>query len=327
MDASRFTVTPGLWESHTHQWISGKFYGDKLGRLWLAYGVTELQSQGDPAYRAVETREAFASGARVGPRYFATGEAIDGERIYYNFMRPVTSTAQLELELSRAKALRYDNLKTYVRLTDEMQRTVTEFAHTQMGVTTASHYMMPGLAYGVDGITHVSATARLGFAYTRSLTGVTYSDALKLWSAAGQYVISTPFSSFPLYGMDLNMMDDPRLRILNTPWDEFVLRSKRDSLMGKGPPTKDGPPTLPSVAGAMQTLREEEKTVAHLIHLGGMVLAGTDSPIDSVATALHLNLRAQVRFGELKPWEALQTATVMPAKACGLRIGRSRKIG
>ncbi len=318
VDASRFTVTPGLWESHTHQWISGKFYGDKLGRLWLAYGVTELQSQGDPAYRAIETREAFASGARVGPRYFATGEAIDGERIYYNFMRPVTSAAQLDLELSRAKALHYDNLKTYVRLNDEMQRTVTEFAHSQMGVTTASHYMMPGLAYGVDGITHISATARLGFAYTRSLTGVTYSDALKLWTAAGQYVISTPFSSFPLYGMDLSMVDDPRLRILNTPWDQFILRSKRDSLMGKRPNTKDGPPALPSTAGSMKTLHEEETTVATLIHAGALVLAGTDSPIDSVATALHLNLRAQVRFGQLKPWEALQTATVMPAKAFGV---------
>ena len=57
IDASNLTVIPGLWESHTHEWISGKFYGDRLGRLWLAYGVTELQSEGDPAYRAVETRE------------------------------------------------------------------------------------------------------------------------------------------------------------------------------------------------------------------------------------------------------------------------------
>src|SRR6266849_1876911 len=67
------TVLPGLWESHTHEWIEGKFYGDKLGRLWLAYGVTTLHSVGDPAYRAVETRESFTSGSRTGPRYFATG--------------------------------------------------------------------------------------------------------------------------------------------------------------------------------------------------------------------------------------------------------------
>jgi hypothetical protein len=120
VDASNLTVIPGLWESHTHEWISGKAYGDRLGRLWLAYGVTELQSQGDPVYRAIETREAFASGERVGPRYFASGEAIDGERVYYNFMRPTYSEAQLELEMARAQALDYDLVKTYVRLPHDM---------------------------------------------------------------------------------------------------------------------------------------------------------------------------------------------------------------
>jgi imidazolonepropionase-like amidohydrolase len=47
------------------------------------------------------------------------------------------------------------------------------------------------------------------------------------------------------------------------------------------------------------------------------VLAGTDSPLDSVATALHLGLRAQVKYG-LQPWQALQTATLFPARAFGL---------
>ena len=43
------------------------------------------------------------------------------------------------------------------------------------------------------------------------------------------------------------------------------------------------------------------------------MLAGTDSPLDNVATALHLNLRAQVKFG-LAPWQALQSATLKPAR-------------
>ncbi|MDQ2841888.1 MAG: amidohydrolase, partial [Acidobacteriota bacterium] len=150
VEAANLTVLPGLWESHTHEWIGGKFYGDRLGRLWLAYGVTELQSQGDPVYRSLETREAFGSGSRLGPRFFATGEAIDGERVYYNFMRPTTSDAQLKLELARAKELDYDNLKTYVRLPAEMQKTVAAFGHQQMGIVTVSHYMLPGLTYGVD---------------------------------------------------------------------------------------------------------------------------------------------------------------------------------
>jgi imidazolonepropionase-like amidohydrolase len=47
------------------------------------------------------------------------------------------------------------------------------------------------------------------------------------------------------------------------------------------------------------------------------MLAGTDAPLDNVATSLHLNLRAQVKYGE-EPWQALQTATMLAAKAYGL---------
>src|SRR6202162_2678862 len=228
VDASKLTVIPGLWESHTHEWISGKAYGDRLGRLWLAYGVTELQSQGDPAYRATETREAFGSGDRVGPRYFASGEALDGERVYYNFMRPTYSEAQLQLELSRAEALDYDLLKTYVRLPHALQQKAMNFAHAKMGVVAASHYMLPGMAYGMDGMTHVSATARLGFAYTRSLGGASYQDMRSLFEASGMFVISTTFQSFPLYADDPTMVDDARLAVLNTPWEQAGLVAQPD---------------------------------------------------------------------------------------------------
>jgi adenine deaminase len=61
-------------------------------------------------------------------------------------------------------------------------------------------------------------------------------------------------------------------------------------------------------------LRKEEATVAAIRRGGGIVLAGTDSPLDNVATALHLNLRSQVKFG-LTPWEALQSATILTAKS------------
>jgi hypothetical protein len=319
VDAANLTVIPGLWESHTHEWISGKFYGDRLGRLWLAYGITELQSEGDPVYRAVETREAFASGDRIGPRFFAVGEAIDGERIYYNFMRPVMSEAQLQLELSRAKALDYDLLKTYVRLPHAWQKESMTFAH-QMGIPVASHYMLPGMAFGMDGMTHVSATARLGFAYTRSAGGVSYQDMRSLFEASGMFDISTAFASSPLYAEDPGMVEDRRLLTLNTPWDEEVLRVKLALAQGKKPVMPEGAHVLSRIGGPAEMLdglRKEMETVGDIVRHGGVMLVGTDSPLDSVATALHLGLRAQVKYG-LQPWQALQTATLLPAKAFGV---------
>ncbi len=305
VDASKLTVIPGLWESHTHEWIEGKSYGDRLGRLWMAYGVTTLNSVGDPAYRAAETREAFSSGQRIGPRYFATGEAIDGERVYYNFMRPVTGgDEQLQREISRAKALDYDMVKTYVRLPHETQAKVIQLAHDQLGDYVASHYMLPGVSYGEDGVTHVSATTRTGFAYTRSSAGVTYRDVIDTYVKSGAFDMSTTFNS-SLYREDPQMVDDPRLGILNVPWDQASLRAKRDAAVNNDQTV------------SLDSLQKEEATVKAIRDGGGDLLAGTDSPLDNVATALHLNLRAQVKYG-LEPWRALQSATMLTAKRVGV---------
>jgi imidazolonepropionase-like amidohydrolase len=59
-----------------------------------------------------------------------------------------------------------------------------------------------------------------------------------------------------------------------------------------------------------------------ILDRGGRVLAGTDIPLDPVAVDLHLNLRAMVRYG-MSPYEALQTATRIPAR----QIGVSRDLG
>jgi len=305
IDASKQFVMPGLWESHTHEWIEGKFYGDKLGRLWLTYGVTTLNSVGDPAYRAVETRESFTSGSRVGPRYFATGEAVDGERVFYNFMRPVDIHDQLAIELSRAKSLDYDMVKTYVRLQHEWQAEVAQMVHDQMGVWLGSHYMLPGLAHNMDTQTHVSATTRTGFPYTRSAAGISYDDMTTLFAKGGMTDISTTFN-FSLYAEDPTMVDDPRLKILNPAWDNAGLIAKRNSAVLN-------PQTV-----SLDSLAKEEQTISAIINKGGIALAGTDSPLDNVATALHLNLRSQEKFGGRENWNVLQTATYLPAKSFGL---------
>ena len=101
------------------------------------------------------------------------------------------------------------------------------------------------------------------------------------------------------------MVDDPRLKTLNTPWDQIALKQKARR-------ASDTNQALP-----LDSLKKEEETVAALYRAGGLVLAGTDSPLDNVATALHLNLRAQVKYG-LAPWQALQTATLLPARAYGV---------
>ena len=68
IEAPNSTVLPGLWESHVHaDSDNGIYYGDRMGRLWLSYGITELNGVADNAYRAVAHRESYLSGASGRP--------------------------------------------------------------------------------------------------------------------------------------------------------------------------------------------------------------------------------------------------------------------
>jgi imidazolonepropionase-like amidohydrolase len=107
-----------------------------------------------------------------------------------------------------------------------------------------------------------------------------------------------------MYVDNASMPDDPRYEVA-PPWEKARLVAARDADL-KADQTD-----------AMHRVQDEEATVAAVVKSGGYILAGTDSPLDLTATSLHLNLRAQVKFG-LPPWQALETATILPARALGL---------
>ncbi|MDB5445216.1 MAG: amidohydrolase [Phenylobacterium sp.] len=307
IEAKDATVMPGLVEMHAHRQMQGYGYGDREGRLWLSLGVTTTRSPGSPAYHMVEDREAIDSGARTGPRYFATGEAIDGSRIFYNFMRPVTEPGQLDLELSRAEALSYDLIKTYVRLPLQDQKLVAAWAHDR-GLHVTSHYADPALAFGLDGMEHIGATSRTGYSRSVSATGASYQDIAALFIASGARRTPTLFQASALYATDRSLVDDPRIKALYPPWEHAKLTQRADQAARS------------DMSAALAAL---ERNVAHLkviLQGGGRVVTGTDSPIDFNAVSLHMNLRGMVRYG-LTPYEALTTATRFPGEYLQQPIG------
>ncbi|HVG27188.1 MAG TPA: amidohydrolase family protein [Acidobacteriaceae bacterium] len=304
VEAPRSTLLPGLWESHAHPNSDNSiYYGDRLGRLWMVYGITTLRDMADQAYRAVEQKESFLSGAATGPRLFATGEAIDGERTYYPMMIPTTSEEQLHREFARLKGLDFDFMKLYVRLPYAWVKEGANFAHTQMGVQTAGHYLLPAVALGNDGMSHVSATARTGYAYSRSLTGRSYEDVRDLIADSGMWTISTLLNQGVVVDMP-SLADDPRYRVA-PPWETERLVKGRDAALH-----------TPQDANLERAMREEA-TVKAVLENKGLVIGGTDSPLDLPSTSLHLNLISQVKYG-LQPWQALQTVTSAAAKAAAL---------
>ena len=164
---------------------------------------------------------------RIGPRLFTTAEAVDGERVYYPMMIPTTSEAQLHREFARLKALDFDFVKLYVRLPFSWAEQGIQFAHSQMGVETASHYLLPAVMLGEDGMSHISATSRTGYAYSRSFTGHSYSDVRTLLHESGMWTITTVLSP-TMYVENPTMADDPRYNVA-PPWEQARLKAGRDN--------------------------------------------------------------------------------------------------
>ncbi len=65
IDARDATVIPGLIDVHAHE---SPLAGERLGRAWLAYGVTTVREISSDLAASLELGEAWASGRRLGPR-------------------------------------------------------------------------------------------------------------------------------------------------------------------------------------------------------------------------------------------------------------------
>ncbi|QUQ64827.1 amidohydrolase family protein [Kutzneria sp. CA-103260] len=308
VDARDGVVMPGLVDIHNHREMQGYSYGDRQGRLWLSLGITTTRSPGSPAYHMVEERESFQSGKRVGPRYFATGEAIDGSRIFYNFMRPTYDTDQLARELERAAALDYDLMKCYVRLRPEWQKQVIQWAHDR-GVLATSHYHYPALAFGGDGMEHIGATNRFGYSRTITALGAGFQDVIDLFNRSGAGRTPTLFQSQALFRDDTSLVADRRVTTLYPSWEYASLQASVQSA------------TSTDQTANLRNLANQVAQIAATVRGGGLIVTGTDSPIDHTAVSTHMNLRAMVRFG-LTPYEALVTATRNSGQLLGEPLGR-----
>lgn len=298
IDASRQTVIPGLFEMHTHQ---NAQLGEKGGRLWLAYGVTSIREPGTDPYDALERKESWASGKRLGPRSFFTGGHMEGSRIYYNRSTSNTAGAQLELELGRAVTLGYDMIKTYVGLPDILQKRITEFAHAH-GLPVSSHEIYPAAGLGVDGVEHIGATSRRGYSPKLTALNMSYQDVLALTAQSGIYMTPT----ISLHGGLNALITGDSLFFDHWQFPAFYSEKQKQELRSAAARARGSNRSYPNI----------EKTVIRLMRSGARLTPGTDSPIIPSGLSYHAELQSWVAAG-LSPFETLRAATQWSAQQAG----------
>ena len=304
IDAAGDVVMPGLIEMHAHMSPSD---GERLGRIWLAYGITSVRNPAADGFEALELKESFGSGARRGPRVFSTGGPFDGSRIYYAGGVPLSGGAQLPLELERTTQLGFDLLKTYVRLDDRLQKQVIDYAHAH-GVPVTSHEIYPAVASGADGVEHIRGTSRRGYSPKVSLLNRSYQDVIELLTASRMTITPTigiSAGAFPwMLARDPSRLDDVRFRTLFPP--SVIAQMERQS-------KAIAPADFDRLAEVWRPLTELTRKV---VRGGGVVIAGTDSPIFPFGLLYHTELEL-FAMGGLTPFEVLQTATLHAAEALG----------
>jgi len=72
--------------------------------------------------------------------------------------------------------------------------------------------LLLAVALGNDGMSHISATSRTGYAYSRSYTGVSYEDVGKMLSESGMFTITTLLNMYG-YSENQTMPEDQRYTV------------------------------------------------------------------------------------------------------------------
>ncbi|HEV2984526.1 MAG TPA: amidohydrolase family protein, partial [Vicinamibacterales bacterium] len=300
VDGSNLSVMPGLTEFHSHLQPD---FGESQGRAWLAFGVTTVRSPGNTPYEAVEEREANEAGVRPGPRVYGTGYLMEWQRVYYKMGIAISSVSHFEMELQRAKILEHDLIKSYVRLPDLQQKRMVEFAHS-IGVPVATHEIYPAAFVGVDNTEHTSATSRRGYSPKMATLQRAYEDVVQLFGMSGRIFcpMISGMGARRLFDVEPELRNDPRFKLYPA-WIQAQVTTP--------------PAALAAFNAATDPTGGSGKMVLDIMHAGGLVVSGTDTPN---AINLHGELMSYVMAG-MTPFEALKAATVNAALALNVDTG------
>jgi Tol biopolymer transport system component len=310
IDASTETVMPGLIDMHAHL-DSG--YGQALGRILLAYGITSVRDPEANAFAGLEQRESYDAERRIGPRLFIAGDPFGGMRVFEAGGVSIASELQLLRELERAARLGYDFFSTYIRLPGKYLRPAIAFAHAN-GRPVTSQELYPAVAFGADGVEGLRDISRRGFPSRVSTRNVSYRDVIDLIARTGTAL--TPMigreSGLPAFtGFGLKTVQDPSW--LSDPRFGLFPASSVDGYRDRAEFMRSRPDEM---GRAGTTLRSYKTTIAAIVAGGGSIVAGSGAPDVPYGLGLHAELEELVEAG-LTPFQALRTATANAAEALG----------
>lgn len=314
IDVAGKTLIPGLWDMHAHsnqvQWAPA----------YLAGGVTTIRDNGNELEFATAFRDAIAKNGALGPDIILAG-MTDGEGIQGNGVIRARNTEEAKEVVDMYYKNGYKQIKIYSSVQPDVVKVLADEAHKR-GITTTGHIpnpvgnAVPAIESGMDMLSHSSR-----------ILSVLFPDK-DMKELKGNYLLNNEISD-----MQIENATSFLLRYKTVLDPTIALNVATNVIAGK--PLETVEPDAHRIAYELfegkyfrsgVSLEKSklnqlniEKTMEILgkfFHAGVPIVAGTDNVVP--VFSLYLEIETYHKLGKLTPLEALQTATIIPAKAMGM---------
>lgn len=306
IDATGKFLLPGLWDMHAH------LYQTEFGPAYIAAGITTARDVGNDIEFGTALRDAAKEKRGLGPRMLLAGY-IDGKNDN-SFDVQVETPEEARAAVQRYKTAGYEQIKIRNKVKPETLKVICAEAH-RLGMTVTGHVpdgmnALQAVDAGMDQISHLNY-AETGFFPNRNrnpppltinLSAPNVTNALKFFKEHGTVIDPTDAV--------LELM----IRPMNTPIETFEPGvTKIPAELAVQIDKKGGP--ADEAAGLRMILDVLLKITAALHRAGVPIVAGTDVGVPG--HTLYRELELYVKAG-LTPLEAIQTATIVPARVMKL---------
>jgi imidazolonepropionase-like amidohydrolase len=282
------TIIPGLWDMHTHvtqiEWAP----------VYLGAGVTTVRDMGNEFEFITPLRDAIASKRAAGPRILAAG-LIDGGGpnafgVYY-----AATPEEAKQAVAKYHDAGFEQIKIYSLVTPAIVEAISAEAH-RLGMTVTGHVpngmtIEQAAAAGMDHIAHLPIRGEAGSDDVKKTIAFlkehrTVIDPTQSWNELLGHAVGTPIAAF-----------QPGVSKIPAPLNRVFSNAGAAGI---------------DAATARTRLERGLRIVKALHDAGVPVVVGTDEGIPG--HSVHREIELYVEAG-LTPMEALQAATIVPARA------------